>query len=109
MTTITTGLFFVSRTPAIARPDPALGFVLTLHLIDNQGEHKKEPYVVRWTGEQARAFWTAHGALAAGTPLEVELRNPRSFMGGRSPEIHAQVVRCELKPARARAAEEAGA
>jgi len=100
MPTITTGTFFVGRRGATAQSDPEHGFVLTLHVLDNQGKGRVEPYVVKWTGDAARTWWGAHGPLKAGDALRMELVNPRTFPGLRAPETHAQARACELLPAR---------
>jgi hypothetical protein len=102
MTTITTGLFFLARR-SYAVPDvaPDGQFRLTLSVRDRQAEHRVEPYTVTWTGEEARAWWSAHGAqLQPGQPLALELLNPRSYVSSRAvaPEIVAAVTRCELAP-----------
>lgn len=105
MPTTTTGLFFVARDYAnraafSTHNDPDGTFILKVRVVDNQGPQRVEAYVVRWTGPQAKAFWDKHGPLKPGTALELELLNPRSFPGLRSPEIHATVKQCRLMPPR---------
>lgn len=108
MTTKTIGTFFVGKDyPGRKAWDTRVEgdtFTLSLRLIDNQGPRCVEPYVVRWRGPEARAWWHTHGPLKAGDALALELENPRSFQGMRTPEIQANVVRCELLPPRAPAA-----
>lgn len=103
--TTTTGVLFVGKDrtgqPSVSTHRNDAGqFVLKLRLLDNQGPHRLEPYVVRWTGPEAEAWWLEQTTLSAGTALSLELVNPRAFPGMRSPEIHADVVRCRLLPAR---------
>jgi hypothetical protein len=101
MPTITTGLFFLARQQPVADVAPDGRFRLTLSVRDRQAEHRVEPYTVTWTGEEARAWWSAHGAqLQPGQPLALELHNPRSYVPSRAlaPEIFAAVARCELAP-----------
>jgi hypothetical protein len=108
MPTTTVGLFFVRQgrasNPAVSthRSDDGQ-FVLQMRLLDHQGPHK-EGYVVRWIGEDARAFHAAHPDLKAGDALSLDLLNPRSLPGLQSPEIHATVRGCRLMPARVPAA-----
>jgi hypothetical protein len=98
MTTITTGTFFVGRKPARTDCDGD-EFQLTLSLVDRQGPRAVEPYVVRWSGADAKQWWDEHGAhIGAGTPLTLTLINPRSFPGVHSPETHATVKSCALAP-----------
>lgn len=103
--TTTTGVLFVGKDragqPSVSTHRNDAGqFVLKLRLLDNQGPHRLEPYVVRWTGPEAEAWWIEQATLPAGTALSLELANPRAFPGMRSPEIHADVVRCRLLPPR---------
>lgn len=100
MPTITTGMFFVARKPPTTGTAPDGAFQLTLLVKDNQGDHKVEPYVVKWTGNAAKNWWQEHHQhLQPGQPLALELHNPRSFVGARgAPETHAVVLRCELAP-----------
>lgn len=105
MPTITTGLFFVGKDrptqPAVSTHKDDTGtFVLKLRVVDNQGPRRVESYVVRWTGAEAQAWHAEHGALPAGTPLALELVNPRSIPGQFAPETHAQVQACRLMPTR---------
>lgn len=99
MPTITTGTFFMARKPARVGSADGGEFQLTLNLVDRQGQHATEPYVVRWTGTDAKHWWDEHGArIGAGTPLAMTLINPRSFPGMHSPETHATVKTCALAP-----------
>lgn len=108
MPTTTVGLFFIRQgrpsSPAVSVHKSDAGeFVLKLRLLDHQGTHK-EGYVVRWIGEDARAFYAAHPDLKAGDALSLDLLNPRSLPGVTAPEIHASVRGCRLMPARSPAA-----
>lgn len=99
MPTITTGLFFVARQKPTTRQTPEDNFQLELRVVDNQGQHKVEPYLVTWTGNAAKNWWEEHQRhLQPGQPVALELVNPRSFPIARSAEIHAIVTRCELAP-----------
>jgi len=105
MPTTTLGLFFVGRDSGTQKAysthvDDDKQFVLKLRVVDNQGTRRIEPYVVRWKGSEAQAWWNTHGPLKAGDALSLELVNPRSFPGLRAPEIHADIARCRLLPAR---------
>lgn len=108
MPTTTIGLFFVRQgrasSPAVSTHINDTGeFVLKLRLLDHQGTHK-EGYVVRWIGEDARAFHAAHPGLKAGDALSLDLVNPCSRLGMTAPEIHATVRGCRLMPPRLPAA-----
>ncbi|RZA11330.1 MAG: hypothetical protein EOP02_32495, partial [Proteobacteria bacterium] len=80
MPTTTVGLFFIRQgrasNPAVSTDRSDDGqFVLKMRLLDHQGPHK-EGYVVRWIGEDARAFHAAHrgvdlGRLQAGQAARV--------------------------------------
>lgn len=101
-----TGLLHV---PKHARPRTTTAadgtFQLTLPLRDNQGTHRVEPWLVLWTGDEAKAWWQANGAaLAPGSSLVVTLTHLRAHgttgRFGEAPEIHARVQRLELAPSR---------
>jgi hypothetical protein len=98
MPTITTGVFFVARTPPQTGSDGD-GFKLTLRVIDRAGR-TAEAYQVVWHGEEAAAWWAQHAAtVRAGTPLRMELLNPHSMpVRHGAPEIHATVRGCQLAP-----------
>lgn len=103
MPTVTSGLFFVAkdrpgRAAASAAPAADGSFAVTLRVVDNQGPRRVEPYVVRWAGAEASAWWDAHAPLKAGDALALELLNPRAFPGFNAPEIHAEVSCCRLMP-----------
>lgn len=108
MPTTVTGTFFVVK-DAPQRPatsthhDPAQGFILKMRVIDNQGPRALEPWVVRWVGPEAEAWWRQHAQLKAGDALALEVINPRSFPGIRASEIHAHVRTCRLLPPRSAA------
>lgn len=99
MPTTTTGVFFVARQRLQAAADQRDGFKLTLRVVDNQGPGRVEPYLITWKGEEARTWWQANEQrIQPGTPLRLELHNPRSFPGLRAPETHATVHACTLAP-----------
>lgn len=77
-------------------------FVLTLRVMDNIGGNGRESWLLTWAGEDARAWWIAHGAsLEAGQPLQVQATRIRAFAHPRSgAEIHAQVQSLALAPKR---------
>lgn len=106
MPTLTSGRFFVGRQAATTQVEQDGTFSLTLRVVDNQGLHANEPYLVRWRGPEAQAWWTENGPLGAGAALQLELLNPRAQLGLRVPEIHAQVSACRLLPPRAAAAQQ---
>lgn len=100
MATLTTGLFIVTRhRPVVEAPNDA-PFRVTLCVFDRQGPRAVENYRVTWQGEEARAWWQAHGEhVTSGTPLRLTLENPRSFPHiATGSEIHAAVRSCELAP-----------
>lgn len=104
MPTTTVGLFFIRQgrasNPAVSTHTNDDGqFVLKMRLLDHQNTHK-ESYVVRWIGEAAQAFHTAHPNLKAGDALSLDLINPCCRPGPLSPEIHATVRGCRLMPPR---------
>ncbi|MGJ7544607.1 hypothetical protein [Variovorax sp. LT1R16] len=101
MPTLTSGRFFVGRQAATPQVEQDGTFSLTLRVVDNQGLHANEPYLVRWRGAEAQAWWAANGPLRPGAALQLELLNPRAQLGLRVPEIHAQVSSCRLLPPRA--------
>ncbi|MGO4609419.1 hypothetical protein AB4142_24050 [Variovorax sp. 2RAF20] len=109
MTTVTTGVFFVSKDrpgrPAVSDHRSDTGeFILKMRLIDNQGPRAVEVYVTRWVGQTAAAWRAQHPELKAGDALRLVLSNPRAMPGAMSPETHAAISSCELLPARAPAA-----
>ncbi len=99
MPTTTTGLFFVRKQKFVETAQDENGFRLTLRLLDRQGPGATEPYVVVWRGPEAYAWWAANGQqLSPGTPLHVELHNPRSFPGLTGPETRATASSLSLAP-----------
>lgn len=101
MATLTTGVFFVARARPETGTDASGNFTLRLRVIDRQGPQRVEPYVLTWAGPAAALWFNEHGhQLQPGQPLSLELVNPRSHPGMRSPETHATVARCALAPSR---------
>lgn len=99
MATITTGVFFLRKAYGVEVAHDAQGFKLTLRLLDRSQPGAVEAYVVTWRGEEAQAWYAAHGAqLRAGIPLEISLRNPRSFPVPGSTETRASVISLKLAP-----------
>lgn len=100
MTTTTIGTFYLRKQQPVEATADERGFRLTLRLLDRQGPGAVEPYVATWRGPEAKAWWARHAQeLTPGTPLQLQLHNPRSFTGPRGqPETHASVVRLELAP-----------
>lgn len=93
-----------------ALPDyrgPGGAFRLLLRVLHDQGPHPTRPaptrkwefYVVTWSGPAAAAWWEENQAMPPGTPLELELVNPRVVTAhGCAPEIHATVTHCKRLP-----------
>lgn len=95
MPTTSRGRFFLAKRDAVTTDVTAQGdFRLTLRVFDRIGTHKVEPYVVKWAGSEAAAWWQENRAIAPGAVLDLELVNPRAMPGRISPEIHATVTRC---------------
>lgn len=99
------GMLFLGRTPPLAQCDDKGVFGLTLLLIDNLGDGRKEGWRVRWYGEQARAFWLAQrDALRPGVALLVRLSHLHVQAGSNAQytaELRARVVSMELATAAA--------
>ena len=93
-------MLFLGRTTPLAQCDEKGVFGLTLLLIDNLGDGRKEGYRVRWCGEQARAWWAAHRELLRpGAALQVRLSHLHVYPGSNAPytaELRARVVSMEL-------------
>lgn len=99
MPTITTGVFFLRKTYAVEAVRDAQGFRLTLRLLDRSQPGQTEAYVVTWRGDEAQAWYAAHGAqLRPGVPLEVSLQSPRSYPVPGSTETRASVISLSLAP-----------
>ena len=98
MSTITTGVFFLTRQGAEASTTPDGTFKLVLHAIDRQGDRAAEAYELHWSGEPARTWWAEHKHIPVGQPLAVTVENPRSFPGLRSTHTKARVLSCALAP-----------
>lgn len=93
-------MLFLGRTTPLAQRDEKGVFSLTLLLIDNLGDGRKEGYRVRWCGEQARAWWAEHRELLRpGAALQVRLSCLHAHAGTNAPytvELRARVVSMEL-------------
>lgn len=98
-----TGTLFLGKTKPVAETTDG-EFRLTLSLIDNLGNNQKEGYRVRWTGQPAATFWSAHQRdLVPGAPVRVELTHLRAHAGATYPpipELRARVVKAEIAPRR---------
>lgn len=93
------GLFFRTRMPARVTRTASGTFQLTLPVVNDQGQFRKESWMLIWAGPDAEAFWDAHSdELPAGQPLRVRAENPRAFLTGGRTEIHASVLDIELAP-----------
>lgn len=77
-------------------------FQVTLRVMDDVGNGHRESWLLTWAGDEARAWWAAHGAsLEAGQPLQVQATRIRAFTHPRGgAEIHAQVQSLALAPKR---------
>jgi hypothetical protein len=107
-----TGTLYMSKQrPSVDTGSAGQTFTLELVLVDNMGKNphtgrdEKEAYRVRWSGADAKAFYTAHQAdLTAGAPLHVELERLRAHPGPAAfppvPELRGRVVRMQLLPRR---------
>lgn len=104
------GTMYLAKAKPIADKAADGTFQLTLALVDNQGENRKEGYRVRWEGPAAQAFWDAHRAeLLPGAICRVELSHLRQHMGSAypfAPELRARVVSLEICPKRSPAERE---
>lgn len=94
-------LFLAKRKPETGRADDG-AFTLTLSLIDNLGDGRKEQYRARWTGPDAQAFWQAHeNDLQPGAILRAELSHVCIHSGAtypNVPELRARIVSLEYRP-----------
>lgn len=99
MPTTTTGIFFVRKQRFAETSRDDNGFRLVLRLLDRQGPGATEAYAVTWRGAEAESWWREHASrIGPGTPLQVELHNPRSFPGLTGPETHASAHSLSLAP-----------
>jgi hypothetical protein len=97
-TTVQTTLFLGRERPLATRTGDGQ-FQLALLTMEPLQAGLKEAWRLYWLGDEARAWWDAHGAtLQAGQPLAVTLTRLRAIHGPRVPEIHARVLALELAP-----------
>lgn len=101
------GTMYLAKAKPVADKAADGTFQLTLALVDNMGDGRKEGYRVRWDGPAAQAFWDAHRAeLLPGAICRVELSHLRQHMGSAYPyvpELRARVVSLEICPKRSQA------
>lgn len=94
-------LFLGKRKPETGRAEDG-SFTLTLSLIDNLGDSRKEQYRARWSGPDAQAFWDAHQHdLVAGAILRAELSHVHIHNGATYPalpELRARIVSLQYRP-----------
>ncbi len=88
-------LYLAKRKPEMGRAEDG-SFTLTLSLIDNLGDGRKEQYRARWSGPEAQAFWSAHQSdLQPGAILRGELSHVHVHTGNTyppHPELRARIV-----------------
>lgn len=95
------GLLFLGKRGASVQHAADGTFFLLLFAHDRISAHRLEPWLLRWEGAEAKAFWAAHGhQLQPGTPLHITATRLRTFNTGQglSPEVHAAVLSCALAP-----------
>lgn len=93
-------MVFLSRGGVRLTKDSEGEPTLTLMCLDRIANHQVEPWALFWKGQAAAEFWRAHEhKLQPGTPLNVTVENMRSHTAGRTVEITARVVSCQLAPA----------
>ena len=94
-------LYLAKRKPETGRAEDG-SFTLTLSLIDNLGDGRKEQYRTRWSGPAAQAFWDDHqNDLQPGAILRAELSHVCVHLGsgyGVPPELRARVVTLAYLP-----------
>lgn len=104
------GTMYLAKAKPVADKAADGTFQLTLALVDNLGDGRKEGYRVRWKGPAAQAFWDTHRAeLLPGAICRVELSHLSQHMGATypyAPELHARVVSLEICPKRSPAERE---
>lgn len=74
---------------------------LTLLAFDRLGAHQVEPWRIKWTGDNAKEFFSLYGPmLKPGQPIRAEVKRLRLFQNGRNggPEVHAIANLIELAP-----------
>ena len=92
-----TGMVFLSRGGVRLTRDSQGQPTLTLLAVARIANHQVEPWALFWKGADAAQFHAQHSAqLVAGTPLNVTVDNLRAHTAGRTVEITARVLRCEL-------------
>lgn len=74
-------------------------FQVLLLCFDRIGPHRVEPWRLLWAGDEARAWWQAHGAaLRPGQPLTVQAQGMRTHVLHGRCEVHASVTALALAP-----------
>lgn len=92
-------MVFLSRGGARLNKDSKGEPTVTLMCLDRIANHQVEPWVLFWKGQDAADFWQHNATkLQPGTPLNVTVENMRSHTAGRTVEITARVIGCELAP-----------
>ena len=92
-----TGMVFLSRGGVRLTKDSKGEPTVTLMCLDRIANHQVEPWALFWKGQEAADFWWANEqALQPGTPLSVTVENMRSHTAGRTVEITARVLSCQL-------------
>lgn len=97
------GMLFLGKRGATASHLADGTFYLLMFAHDRISALRLEPWLLRWDGADAEAFWAAHRTdLVPGTPLNVTTTRLRTFNTGHglSPEVHAVVLSCALAPLR---------
>lgn len=94
-------LYLAKRKPETGRAEDG-SFTLTLSLIDNLGDGRKEKYRARWSGPDAQSFWDQHQHdLQPGAILRAELSHVRIHSGTTfppMPELRARIVTLQHCP-----------
>lgn len=97
-----TGTLFLAKRKPETGVAPDGNFTLTLSLIDNLGDGRKEQYRARWSGPDAQAFWHAHESdLQPGAILHAELSHVHVHNGATYPalpELRARIVSLQHCP-----------
>jgi len=101
------GMLFLGKRGAKPNRTASGDFFLLLFAHDRISAHRLEPWLLRWEGKEAEAFWSKHAPhLQPGQPLQVTATRLRTFntsntsntANGLSPEVHATVLACALAP-----------
>lgn len=91
-------LFLARERPQVTKTASG-AFQLSMLTMDPLQAGLREPWRLFWSGDEAKAWWDAHGnQMQAGQPLHVHATHLQAFQTGRSPEIHARVLALSLAP-----------